>query len=160
MLNRMFKSCVVVIVAVFLAGCGATGPVVYNADLRGATFDAYHDALVGYYPDAKQVGIDTPEFRQKWRDAAVQADSITAYYHALAGMCAAAKDPHLVLRPNYELWEKHDGPLGATDLSVQQVHGRPVLWNRGHEMLRSFGMPIDAKDRAMDGWTVERPVFG
>ena len=156
MLNRMFKSCVVVMVAVFLAGCGATGPVVYNADLRGATFDAYHGALVEYYPDAKQAGIDTPEFRQKWRDAAVQADSITAYYHALAGMCAAAKDPHLVLRPNYELWEKHDGPLGATDLSVQQVHGRPVLWNRGHDMLRSFGAPIDAEDRAMDGWTVQR----
>ncbi|MDP6312338.1 MAG: S41 family peptidase [Phycisphaerales bacterium] len=138
-----------------LTGCGSSGPIVYDASLRERTFDTYHGAMVEHYPDAHEAGIDTAEFRSKWRDAVVNAQSVTEYYHTLARMCYAMGDPHLVLRPNYELWETHDGPLGATDLCVLQVHGRPVLWNRSHDLLQSFGLKSSSEDKNLNGWTIE-----
>jgi hypothetical protein len=138
-----------------LMGCGSSGPIAYDASLRERTFDTYHDAMVEHYPDAHEAGIDTPEFRAKWRDAVVNAQSVTEYYHMLARMCDAMGDPHLVLRPNYELWEMHEGPLGVTDLCVLQVHGRPVLWNRTHDLLQSVGLRDFTKDKNLNGWTVE-----
>jgi len=138
-----------------LTGCGSSGPIGYDASLRERTFDTYHGAMVEHYPDAHEAGIDTPEFRSKWRNAVVNAQSVTEYYHTLARMCYEMGDPHLVLRPNYELWEMHDGPLGATDLCVLQVHGRPVLWNRSHDARQSLGLTRPSHDKNLNGWTVE-----
>jgi hypothetical protein len=137
-----------------LAGCQAYDPDVYDARLRAATFDTYHQAIVNRYPDLDRVGLDGAALKARWRKDAVQAKSATEFYHTLARMCSSIQDPHLVLQPNYDLWESEDGPLGASDLTAFRVDGRYVIWSRIYDRLIELNEAA-ARNANFNGWTIE-----
>ncbi|MCP4813774.1 MAG: hypothetical protein GY888_14795, partial [Planctomycetaceae bacterium] len=127
-----------------LPSCRSYDPDVFDARLRSATFETYHEAIVDSYPDLDRVGLDSQSIRDRWEIAVVDAESATEYYHALGEMCATLEDPHLRLTPNYKLWTQADGPLGATDIRIAMVNGRPVLWNQYHDHILSLeGKTLD-----------------
>ncbi|MCH2134573.1 MAG: S41 family peptidase [Phycisphaerales bacterium] len=132
-------------------GCRSYDPDTYDARLREATFEAYHDAIVDYYPDLDRVGLDPESLRTRWADEVIDAESATDYYHALGRMCAALDDPHIRMTPNYEMWSQEDGPLGATDLRVVEVDGRPRLWNMANDMFTE----LTRSQFDYNGWEVE-----
>ncbi|MDG2422858.1 MAG: S41 family peptidase [Phycisphaerales bacterium] len=141
-----------------LPSCRSYDPDVFDARLRSATFETYHEAIVDSYPDLDRVGLDSQSIRDRWEIAVVDAESATEYYHALGEMCATLDDPHLRLTPNYKLWTQADGPLGATDIRIAMVNGRPVLWNQYHDHILSLeGKTLDEvlpRDKNCNGWQV------
>ncbi|MEE2906841.1 MAG: S41 family peptidase [Planctomycetota bacterium] len=150
-----------VLTILLLAGCRSYDPDIFDARLRSATFETYHEAIVESYPDLDRVGLDAQTLRDRWELAVVEAGSATEYYHALGEMCAALDDPHLRLTPNYDLWSQTDGQLGATDLRIAMVDGQPRLWNQFHDYALDFtdesfeDIWPDHQEDNLNGWLVE-----
>ena len=137
-----------------LVGCRSYDPDTFDARLRSATFETYHDAIVTYYPDLDRVGLDSQTMREQWEMDIVEAGTATDYYHSMAKMLASLDDPHLVLTPNYELWSEMDGPLGYTDLTITHVDRNPTLWNRYRDSRERRGLEW-YDDTNYNGWTVK-----
>ena len=139
---------------VLAAGCRST-PRSFDRSLRQDTFDTYCKAIVANYPDLKAQGLSEPQLRQDWENEVISAKSATQFYHALGRMCGTLQDPHLMLIPNLELWQREDGPLGTSDFSVLQVDDRLVLWNRGAELYHVTGGLPHSQNAETTGWVVE-----
>ena len=137
--------------ALMLAGCSSRS-IVFDQHVRESTFEVYLKALGECYPDAEACGLHAQEFEDRWRAEVVDSETVTEYYHALARMCSEVGDPHLVFKPNFELWEQLDGPLGASDLAVINLNGRAGLWFLSAEAVDD--MPLQRQIRDFNGWTV------
>ncbi len=127
-MNRVKRTNLALLSVGFLvSGCRSYDASVFDHRLRAATFETYHQAISEQAPDLEAVGLDVHMLRARWEGEIVEAETATEFYHALMRMMASVRDPHLNFKPNYELWESEDGPLGATDLMLSIVDGQVVL---------------------------------
>ncbi|MDP7069854.1 MAG: S41 family peptidase [Phycisphaerales bacterium] len=139
-------------VGFLVSGCRSYDASVFDHRLRAATFETYHRAIDEQAPDLEAVGLDAQMLRERWEGEVVGAETATEFYHALMRMMASVRDPHLNFKPNFELWESEDGPLGATDLMLSIVDGQVVL----QCMSDTRALLLSGSTPKFVGWPVER----